>query len=220
MGLRVASSGPMQALFRRWGSVHDCRRYTFLFHDGDPPTSVYFVEKGLVKVCHSTTAGRDLTLFLRYPGDVFGFAEIVAGRTRQRQAQCLKPTRVWVISEKAFHQALDEEPGFLPELFLAVTTRLLETQRRLEDVVSVSAAGRLAVLLVQLGDPPDRSPLTVELEFSHEELANIVACSRQTVTEILNRWRNTGVIRYAGKIITIPDVETFLDKSTQDRDLP
>lgn len=220
MDPRISSPERMQALFRRWGSVHDFRRYSFLFHDGDHAKSVYFVEQGLVKVCHSTTAGRDLTLFLRYPGDVFGFAEIVTGQTRQRQAQCLKPTRVWMISENVFQQALDEEPGFLPELFLAVTTRLLETQRRLEDVVSVSAAGRLAVLLVQLGDPPERSPLTVELEFSHEELANIVACSRQTVTEILNRWRSEGVIRYAGKTITIPDVETFLDKSTQERELP
>ena len=111
---------------------------------------------------------------------------------------------------------MNEESEFRSILFRTVTSRLLQTQRRLEDVVSVPATRRLAHLLVQLGDPPGDCPLTVELPFSHEELANIVACSRQTVTEALNRWRSQGAIRYTGKVIVITHPRQFLSEAYTD----
>jgi CRP-like cAMP-binding protein len=76
-----------------------------------------------------------------------------------------------------------------------------------ETLICRPAAWRLAWFLMKLGKLDDHERLEVQVQLSHEEISYVIGCSRQTVTETLNKWRDKGLIEYEKKkmVIVQPD---------------
>lgn len=189
------------------GTLWEIPKRTIIFLAGTDPDHVFLVASGLVKVGASTASGRDITFFLQKPGNIFGFSEILLHQQRRRQAEAIKPSRLWALPRSVFKHLIDTDPSSVKALLCTVSLRLLKTQEMVEALVDHSVAWRLGHFLLQCSEAAITGHSTVSLHVSHAEISQIIGASRQSVTEQLNRWASMGVIQFRGKtlIIVQPD---------------
>ncbi|NQX63090.1 Crp/Fnr family transcriptional regulator [Paenibacillus qinlingensis] len=188
--------------FRKHGISHTYRKNEFVFQENDLPSGAYYVASGLIKISQSSEEGQGITLFLRYEGEVFGNAEVLTNIARKRYAKCLVDSQILTLDSRKFLELAKENAEFSYSVAVLGARRLLQTQRMVETLISRPVAWRLAWFLLQLGKPTEEK-LEVQVPLSHEEISYVIGCSRQTVTETLNKWRDKGLIDYAKKKIVV-----------------
>ncbi|MDQ0890199.1 CRP-like cAMP-binding protein [Paenibacillus sp. V4I9] len=188
--------------FRKHGAIQTYRKNEFVFQENDQPSGAYYVDSGLIKISQSSEEGQGITLFLRYEGEIFGNAEILTNIRRKRYAKCLVDSQIITLDGRKFIELAKENAEFSYSVAVLGARRLLQTQKMVETLISRPVAWRLAWFLMQLGKPTDVK-LEVQVPLSHEEISYVIGCSRQTVTETLNKWRDKGLIDYAKKKIVV-----------------
>ncbi|OBZ17255.1 MULTISPECIES: Crp/Fnr family transcriptional regulator [Bacillales] len=196
-------------VFRKYGVTKKCRKNEFVFQENESPLAAHYVESGLIKISQSSQEGQGITLFLRYPGEVFGNAEILANLQRRRYAKCLTDSQLIVLESRQYLELAKDDARFAYSLAVITARRLLQTQDMVETLISRPVAWRLAWFLVQMGKQKD-GVLEVQLQLSHEEISYVIGCSRQTVTELLNKWREKELIAYTKKKIIMINPSRFL----------
>ncbi|CAM4316627.1 CRP-like cAMP-binding protein [Paenibacillus endophyticus] len=195
--------------FYQYGTKRLFKKNEFIFQENDPPAAAFYVEKGLIKISQSSQEGQGITLFLRYPGEVFGNAELLANVSRKRYAKCLTDSEILTFESRQFLALAKEDPAFSYSLATITARRLLQTQNMVETLISRPVAWRLGWFLIQMGKR-EEGVAEVQLQLSHEEISYVIGCSRQTVTELLNKWREQALIAYDKKKIVILDPSRFL----------
>ncbi|TXK83714.1 Crp/Fnr family transcriptional regulator [Paenibacillus sp. N3.4] len=188
--------------FHRHGVLRVYKKNEFVFQENDMPNGAFYVESGLIKISQSSEEGQGITLFLRYEGEIFGNAEILTNLPRKRYARCLVDSQIMMLDGRKFNELARENADFSYALAVLGARRLLQTQKMVETLICRPVAWRLAWFLMQLGKLTDVQ-LEVQVPLSHEEISYVIGCSRQTVTETLNKWRDKGLIDYAKKKIVI-----------------
>lgn len=197
-------------LFEQFGTSRHYKKNEFIFREDDESQDVYYVKDGFIKISQSAHEGQGITLFLRNTGEVFGAAEVVTGQKRQRYARCILDSHVLVIASSHFMNLVLSQQDVLHALLVSNARRLLHTQRYVEMLISRPVAWRLAHFLFQLGKLQANNEIMVSLPLSHEEISYIIGCSRQTITETLNNWRDNGFIHYDRKHVIIYNYEHFM----------
>lgn len=194
--------------FHTYGVTKTYKKNEFIFQENDPAQAAFYVDSGLIKISQSSQEGQGITLFLRYAGDIFGNAELLTNLQRKRYAKCLVDSQIISLDARKFLELAKSDAEFAYSLAVIGARRLLQTQNVVEALISRPVAWRLAWFLVQMGKQKDDT-LEVQLQLSHEEISYVIGCSRQTVTEILNKWREKALIDYTKKKITILDPSRF-----------
>ncbi|MEI7026494.1 Crp/Fnr family transcriptional regulator [Paenibacillus sp. y28] len=188
--------------FREAGQLRSYRKHEFIFREEDEAAEAYYVQSGLVKISQSAQEGHHITLFLRHEGEAFGTAEVLADRRRQRYARCISDCEIVSIPTDSFVRLVQSQPEVLYAFAVTGAQRLLATQQAVEALISRPVAWRLANFLLQFGIEAEDG-VHVQLHVSHEEISGIIGCSRQTVTETLNKWRDQGLIHYEKKHVVL-----------------
>jgi len=190
-------------------------RGTFVYRPGDPADPLYMVEEGLVKVSVSSPSGRDLTVGLYGPGEVFGEEAVLEDGRRVAFATALEPCLLVALPRARLHQLLarDQEIGaYLTRLLAA---RVKESIRQLESIAWNPVPSRLAGALLHLAarnGAPDGAGTRVTLRMTHQELANLIGSTRETTTATLNDFRRRGLINVVRRHIVLlkPDLLSAL----------
>lgn len=188
--------------FHEYGTPKAYKKNEFIFLENDPANAVFYVDTGLVKISQSSQEGQGITLFLRYAGEIFGNAELLANLQRKRYAKCLVDCQIITLEGRIFLELAKNNAEFAYSLAVIGAHRLLQTQNVVETLISRPVAWRLAWFLFQMGTPKDEQ-IELQLQLSHEEISYVIGCSRQTVTETLNKWREKALIDYNNKKIII-----------------
>lgn len=201
-------------LHRSHGTLRHFPKGSFVFTKGSVPAGSYFIESGLLKVCQFTEEGRDVTFFIRKTGDAFGLAEIILQQNHPCYAQCLHDSQIRVLDASIIREQILTNPAVTQTILYTLTHRLIHHQSTVELLISKPVAWRLAWLLQQLGTETDAGQLRIELDLSHEEISNMIGCTRQTVSELLSRWKQQGLIRYDRKQMLIQNLAPIIGEST------
>lgn len=204
-------SESINGLFRKHGKLQKFAKGSFVFMKGDTPVASYLIDNGLLKVCQLTEKGQNITFFIRKTGDAFGLAEMILERNHPCYAQCLQDCEIWVLDGDIIKEKMKEDLDLNNDVLYMMTDRLLHQQNTVELLASKSVPGRLAWFLEQICVREDDRSLYVDMMLTHEEISNIIGCSRQTVTEILSRWKTQGKIEYDRTNLVILDKQ-FLDE--------
>jgi CRP-like cAMP-binding protein len=172
-----------------------------IFIQGDPADSVFYIEKGHVKLTVVSKRGREAVTAILEPGDFFGEGCLAGQSRRTGTATAMSACLLARLDRSATLAVLRENPAF-SELFL---THLLSRHIRMEeDIVDHlfnSSEKRLArVLLLLANFGKDSKPVTVIPKISLETLAEMVGTTRSRVSYFMNKFRKLGFIHYDGVI--------------------
>jgi CRP/FNR family transcriptional regulator, cyclic AMP receptor protein len=183
-------------------TIADIKKGQTIFSQGDDANSVYYIQKGRVKLTVNSKRGKEATIAILGASSFLG-EECVATIQPRRMAtaKALTPTSVLKIDRIEMVRVLHDEKEF-SEVFVAyLLGRNIRFQEDLIDQLFNSSEKRLAralLLLAQFGK--DGAPDTVIPKISQETLAEMVGTTRSRVSFFMNRFRELGFIEYNGKL--------------------
>lgn len=190
----------------RMTQMQEVKRRQPLYMPGDPSSNVYVLKRGRVKIANTDASGREITFEILEPGEVFGELEALDGVPRATAAEALDDALICAIPRKAFTHYLATHPMVTVELTKLIGLRLRKIQSRVEDLVFRDVPTRLAHLLMELGKSAgvaDAAGARIKAKLTHQEMANLIGCSRETVSATLGQFRDQGLIRMDGRTMTI-----------------
>jgi CRP/FNR family cyclic AMP-dependent transcriptional regulator len=181
---------------------------------GDHSDTVFVVVAGSVKVTQVTLEGREIVLAVDGPGDLLGWFEAVDpdGGPRTAANVALEPVDCRELTGEDFRGLLRSNPRLALVLLRWTIRRLKEADRRRIDATSLDTTHRLARFLVELADnqaQADAPRVDIEILLTQEELASLIAASRDTVVRAITALRSRGFIDTARRRITILDVNAL-----------
>jgi CRP/FNR family transcriptional regulator len=176
-----------------------------LFATGEPVERVYLVLRGNVKVFQVAENGKEIILDIVGRGGVVGDMAIVEGGERTASAQAIDDTVAASISWEDFSHVMQNSPRLAFAMAELMAGRLAGMQRAFMNLVSKPVSARLAdTMLTRQQDGVVRFGLT------HQELAQTIGTSRETVTALLSRFVSLGAVVQTGDSYRIVD-EDLLD---------
>ncbi len=199
--LTLTCASPLHAIpgFERVSKRKIYDKGAVLFVEGHAARGVYVVCDGRVKLSMTSAEGRKLIVRIAKPGDLLGVHAALTGHSYEATAETLAPCRADFISRKDLLGLLDRQKSFGLGLAVAISkefTEFVEHARVL--LLSGSAAEKLARLLLRLADEfGERTTTGIRLQtlLTHEEIAQMIGASRETVTRSLNMLKQKHVIR-------------------------
>jgi CRP/FNR family cyclic AMP-dependent transcriptional regulator len=175
----------------------------FLFAQGNPADSVFYLQKGRAKLTVVSKNGKEATIALVSAGAFVGEESIAAAiRPRLMTATAITACIVLRIDREEMIRVLHEEHEF-SDLFLKfLLARSMRTQADLVDQLFNSSEKRLARILLLMGEfgKPGGTDNTRIPRISQETLAEMIGTTRARVSFFMNRFRKMGFIEYNGEI--------------------
>lgn len=175
----------------------------------DPPETIYLIKEGRVKLCRYSESGREQILALLEPGDIFGERSLV-GASAAMHCEAFEDTLICVLRREDFEDLMRMKPDLALRVMKVLAERLRRAEEAIEDLAFRDVPGRLAATLVRLaetyGEPHDGGR-RLALRLTHHDLASMIGATRETVTTVLNRFRDDGLLTTEGRHIIIADLE-------------
>jgi CRP/FNR family cyclic AMP-dependent transcriptional regulator len=173
-------------------------KHDHIYTAGDKRETVYFIEKGQIKLVMASSEGKECMLAIHGPGDVFGELCLSGLGGRLETATAMEDSFLKEIPCAKFLDRLAQDSlleGFIK--YLAV--RVADQQQVIANLVTVDSEQRLGTTLLQIGrkfGKKDPRSIRIEVKISHEELGTMVGTTRPRISVFMQRFRNLGLIEY------------------------
>jgi CRP/FNR family transcriptional regulator, cyclic AMP receptor protein len=172
-----------------------------IFAQAGPADSVFYVQKGRIKLVVESEQGKEAVVALLGPGEFFGEGCLIGQTLRLATARAMAESEVMRVSKAAMISVLQDEPAF-GALFMAhLLMRNSRVEADLVDQLFNSSEKRLARALLMLANfGKDGGPQPITTRISQETLAEIIGTTRPRVSHFMNKFRKLGFIDYNGTV--------------------
>ncbi|MDH5660850.1 MAG: Crp/Fnr family transcriptional regulator [Gammaproteobacteria bacterium] len=183
-----------------------------LFRAGDQSNDVYIVAGGCIRLFQVSSTGKETILWFSFPGEIFGMAELWRGSDRQIYAVANEATQIYSISRKDFTHFLGAHPEAAMKAIGILSARVRALGHALVGLASDNVETRIARLLVRFAAvssgarccaSSSEGELCVNVRLTHQDIANLIGASRQTVSSTLAHLRKVGAVRTVNQHIHI-----------------
>lgn len=196
------------------------RRGTVIYRQGEAATHVFVLRAGTVQSLLVGAIGHESLLRIHLPGSVLGLTALASAPWRDATAKAVEDVELDMIERERLEAMLRCEPQLALRLIRLLVDRMRDFHFRVGDLQAQSVEQRLACALLSLsrhdgqGDP--FQPPAVRL--THQELAQLVNTSRQTVSMMLSRFAEAGLVARRGRLTVLTNVsglEAILPAASQ-----
>ncbi len=182
----------------------------YIYLPEEDSNKIYFVLEGRVKIGSFNENGKEITKAILGKGEVFGELSAIGEQKRRDFALTMEKTTVCVLPATDIKSMIKEHKGLSVFLMNVMGRKMLETEQRLESLVFKDSRSRIIEFLHNLAIKKGERvgfEMVVRNFITHQEIANMTATSRQTVTTILNELRNANVLTFDRRRLLIRDMD-------------
>lgn len=168
-----------------------------IFAQGDPATSVMYVEQGAVRLSVLSHAGKEAVVAVLDAGHFFGEGCLAGQSQRMATATAMAPCTILAVEKPEMVRQLHAQPAFADRFLAHMLTRNIRIEEDLIDQLFNSTEKRLArmlLLLARYGEPEVSHRALPKV--SQELLAEMVGTTRSRVNFFMNKFRKLGFIDY------------------------
>jgi CRP-like cAMP-binding protein len=172
------------------------KKRELLSYQGTAQQSVYFVKKGKIKLLKTSPDGNSLILDILGGGTLFGELE---HRTdyEDMAAEAMEDTLLCMMRRENFDHLMKLVPALSIRITKLTGFRLKKIQNRLIEMLYCSVERKLAKTLLNLAEEfglVQQGDILINLRLTHSDLANLIASTRETVSSVLKKFRDNGLI--------------------------
>lgn len=172
---------------------------------------VYFVMSGRVKVGVISPAGKELTVEILGPGDVFG--KLPGSEDEDRTfAQAVVDSELVSLEESDFSATISRYPEICSFFVNLISEKKEMVQSRLEDIVFLDVKGRIAKIVLELAEKEGaleqgKKEAVFDIGITHKDIASMAATSRETATAVLSSLRKNHILEIERGKVRIYDID-------------
>ena len=196
--------------------IGTCQRYKkndIIYLQDDEATTFYLLKSGRVRLFFTSLSGNELTVKILGTNSIFGDASYFSKCPRMTSASALSDVELLSVDLNRLLPFLANHPSLIGELLdvLSQTIRTLSIQ--VYSMAFLSADKRVAHILVQLGTffKKKENDRTYTIDYTHQELADLMGLARVTTTKELKGFENNGWILLDYKKIQVLDEKSLKD---------
>ncbi|HZY57973.1 MAG TPA: Crp/Fnr family transcriptional regulator [Rubrobacteraceae bacterium] len=185
-----------------------------IYSEGEYGDALYVLISGVVKLFRPYSGSKEATLRLLKPWDIFGHLAF-AGEAKQRAyAEAVTECKVTKVPKIFIERAIRREPQAALKMMTLLELRLVQYEELVKCLLpretEVRLANLLPILARKFGEKgEDGRFVTIDLRLTHQDLAAMVASTRESVTKVLNEMRNRSVVEVEGGRITLKDYDAL-----------
>jgi CRP/FNR family transcriptional regulator len=188
-------------------SVHG--RGAVILAEGEPARGVYILRSGRATLSISSSEGRIVMLRTAQAGDVLGLNSVLRDLPYDATVKALDPCRTDFISRRELLDFIKQNGTGAQAVLRVLSQELAELTDRVKLLLLPQTVnGRLAKLLLEwskINGSEVAEPARVDRVFTHEEMAQMICTSRETVTRLLTSLSRQNIIRITSDSILISD---------------
>jgi len=184
-------------------------RKSLIYLPDDTSDSVLLVASGRVRIYHITSEGKEALLTFIDPGELFGELSIVGQQEREEFAEALEKSQIVKIPGEAIRELMAEQPSVMLGLTRMIGLRRQTFERRLKSLMFKPNRERLVHLLLELAERygvPHAEGVALRIKLSHQEMANLIGSTRETVTIVLGELQFEKLIAVRRRQIILKNV--------------
>jgi CRP-like cAMP-binding protein len=177
-----------------------------IFYPGEPDEHLYFVLSGAVRLYKLYGDYKEATIALLEDGDVFGEMSIRERSGQTVFAQASTDVRVAAMRKSELFEAAKRDPELAIKLFSSLFERLKQSEEAIDRLLDREVSARLTKLLQNLGDrfgKTDGSAAVLDMRLTHQDLANMIASTREAVSKVMSEFQRDGLIEVRDRKIAI-----------------
>jgi CRP/FNR family cyclic AMP-dependent transcriptional regulator len=182
-------------------TVSKYRSGQVIFAQGDVADTIYYLQRGRVKVVVLSEQGKEAVVGLLEAGQFFGEGCMNGHRSRIATTTAMEACLITEIRKSAMLEVIENEPKFSALFMKHLLTRNSRVEEDLIDQLFNSSEKRLARLLLLLANfGKEGHPTSINPSINQETLADMIGTTRSRVSFFMNKFRKLGLISYNGKI--------------------
>lgn len=173
-------------------------------------TNLYFLKQGRVRLFKVNEDGKQLTIGLPGKGNIFGETETISTGSGSAYVEAIDDILICTLGKKDFEGFLMKRPQVALKMVSILTQRIRESEEMLENLAFRNVRYRLFYLLSKLAKSfgqvrsGDLGPYTkLDLHLSHQELANMIGATRESVSVTLSQLAKDGIVTTVRKEIAV-----------------
>jgi CRP/FNR family cyclic AMP-dependent transcriptional regulator len=179
-----------------------------LFVEGQAPRGVYVVCAGRVKLTTTSRDGKTLILRISGPGEVLGLHATVSGKPYELTAEALQPCQLDFIKRDDFLRFLQNHADACLKAAQHLSHNVQSAYEMIRSLgLSHSVSERMARLLLEWSGDGEttKDGVRIKVALTHEEIAQLIGTSRETVTRVLGEFRHKKLAELHGSTLLIRD---------------
>jgi CRP/FNR family transcriptional regulator len=190
---------------------------SLLFVEGEMPRGVFILCSGRAKLTTSSSEGKTLIVKIAEAGEVLGASATILGKPYEVSAETIEPSQLNFIKRDDFVRFLQSHVEVCMHTALQLSEKYQSAQREIRSLgLSQTTSERLARLLLdwcaKSGEETDRG-LRLTVLLTHEEVAQMIGTTRETVTRIFSDFKKRRIIEVKGSnifVIAKPKLEALV----------
>jgi CRP-like cAMP-binding protein len=194
------------------------RRYpkdTVVFFENEEGDSFFMILDGRIKVTILGDDGREIILTVLGPGDFFGEMALLDNEPRSATAIAVEDSELLSLQRADFQTVLAENTAITSPLIKVLTARLRRANHQISTLALLDVYGRVARVILDLAREEGKRLKDGRIAFrrpTHQELANRIGTTRETVTRMLKDLERQSLVRIEGREIVLqPGFEKAFD---------
>jgi CRP-like cAMP-binding protein len=193
-------------------SMREIKKGEALYLYGSSDKKLYMLKKGAVKITKLTLGGRELIIDIIKGGSMFGEMAAIDDRERDEAAVVVEDGLLCELSRPDFERMQNMVPGLALQVTTMIGIRRLKLENKLIDLLYASVEQRLARTIVNLLHDfavPHADGYLLKIKLTHQDFADLIASTRETVTATLTKWKHDGMVDTEERYLVIPDLQRF-----------
>lgn len=182
----------------------------YVYLPNEHADKVYFLTTGKIKIGTYSEDGKEITKAILEAGEVFGELSLLGESKRRNFAIAMENTETCLVTVTEMNELMREHSGLESFMMKVIGSRLLKMEKRLESLVFKDSRTRVIDFLKELATDKGRKVgFEVEVRgfLTHQEIANLTATSRQTVTTVLNELKKKNIISFNRRRLLVRSME-------------
>lgn len=179
-----------------------------LFMEGHPSNGIYMLCQGRVKLSTCSRDGKVIILRVAEAGEVLGLSATVSDLNYEATAEVLEPCQVNFVRKEDFLRLLGQNTEVCFSAIKQISNKYHSAYIQVRSFgLSHTAADKLAKLLLEWAktNSNGNGGIHLKISYTHEEIAEMIGTSRETVTRILKDFKDRNLITVKGSDLFIPD---------------
>lgn len=182
-------------------------RGTRVFDAGDTDRVIYFVKRGTVRIVRHTADGKEVTVALLGPGDLFGEESLFDRGARTTHAVVIEDALLCTSRADDLFALLSRDPVLALNVAKVLSERLDDARTTMEDLAYARVGERIEHLYHKLAAEHGvavEDGLRVDVRLTHADIASLVGSTRETVSLEIAKLVERGRLKHAGRAIVVP----------------
>lgn len=182
----------------------------YIYRPDSPADRIFLIESGRIKIGTNFDCCKEIIKNIVRKGEIFGEFSLLGQARRKDFAQAMEETKVYVITIDKLLALMPSDSTLSFYLMKILGSRLMSMEQRLESLVFKNSRTRIIDFLEEMVTKRGQRvgyEMLVRQFLTHQEIANMTATSRQTVTTVLNELRSKNILTFNRRRLLIRDME-------------